>query len=423
MTAGKFHLHGISRNVTALALVSFFADIASEMLYPVIPLFLTTTLGTSPALLGLIEGIAEGVSSGLRWIGGVLSDRSGRRKPFVVAGYGLAAISKPIMGAAAYALGWPLFLLGRACDRLGKTIRSAPRDALIADSTDVRFRGRAFGFHRAMDSLGAVIGPLIALGVLFVWPDLPLASLFLIAIVPGLLSVLVASAAVHEVTQSPRPSKVDDARSPSAFPQRFPASLWRLLLACAIFSLGASTTSFLLLRAKDLGLSFSEVILAYAAFNLVYALGSFPLGHLSDRVGRKKVVAVGWTFHALVYAGLALTHSAAIIWLLLPLYGLYMALTDGVTKAMVTDLVPSTQRASALGWFATVSGLGQLAASVIAGLAWESRIGDADVVTSFAIGAIFPVLAIPILSTVRTHGSIREATDQAQRSAGDSSTC
>lgn len=174
----KFRLHGISRNVAALALVSFFADVASEMLYPVIPLFLTATLGASPALLGLIEGTAEGVSSGLRWIGGVLSDRSGRRKPFVVVGYALAAASKLFMGAAAYALGWPLFLLGRGCDRLGKAVRSAPRDALIADSTEAAVRGRAFGFHRAMDSLGAVIGPLLALGVLFLWPHLPLAFQF-----------------------------------------------------------------------------------------------------------------------------------------------------------------------------------------------------------------------------------------------------
>lgn len=410
MTQARFRLHGIPRNVAALALVSFLADVASEMLYPVIPLFLTTTLGTSPALLGLIEGIAEGVSSGLRWIGGVLSDRSGRRKPFVVVGYGLAALSKPMMGAAAYALGWPLFLLGRACDRLGKTVRSAPRDALIADSTDAAYRGRAFGFHRAMDSFGAVIGPLVALGILFVWPDLPLASLFLIAVVPGLLSVIVASTAVHEVTQPPRPSRADDTSSPASAPRRFPAAFWRLLVACAVFSLGASTTSFLLLRAKELGLSFSQIIFAYAAFNLVYALGSFPLGHLSDRVGRRKVVAIGWSFHALVYAGFALTHSAMIVWVLLPLYGLYMALTDGVTKAMVTDLVPSAQRAGALGWFATVSGLGQLAASVIAGLAWETRLGDAHLVLPFAIGALFPILAIPIL-TIRTRDSSGTATD------------
>lgn len=399
---GKFRLHGISRNVAALALVSFFADVASEMLYPVIPLFLTATLGASPALLGLIEGTAEGVSSGLRWIGGVLSDRSGRRKPFVVVGYALAAASKLFMGAAAYALGWPLFLLGRGCDRLGKAVRSAPRDALIADSTEAAVRGRAFGFHRAMDSLGAVIGPLLALGVLFLWPDLPLAFLFLIAAVPGLLSVIVAATAVREVMEIPRPSSAGDTSTLSGMHRRLPAAFWRLLVACGIFSLGASTTSFLLLRATELGLSFTQVMFAYAAFNLVYALGSLPLGHLSDRVERKKVVAIGWSFHALLYAGLAVTHSTTIIWVLMPLYGLYMALTDGVRKAMVADLVPSHQRAGALGWFATVGGLGQLAASVIGGLFWESRLGAGTVVVPFAIGAVFPILAIPILGTLRT---------------------
>jgi len=203
-------LRGITRNVVMLGLVSFCTDLASEMLYPIIPLFVVGTLGSSPALLGLIEGLAEGISSGLRWIGGAWSDRIGRRKPFIVAGYGLSAFSKPVMGLAGLILGWPLFLLGRCSDRLGKSIRTAARDALIADSTDPAYRGAAFGFHRAFDTCGAVLGPAAALLMLQLWPQVPLMWLFFVAFLPGLGSVLLAAGAVRDIRPQPPASGLPD---------------------------------------------------------------------------------------------------------------------------------------------------------------------------------------------------------------------
>ncbi len=200
-------LRGITRNVVVLGLVSFFTDMATEMLHPIIPLFVVGTLGASPALLGLIEGVAEGISSGLRWVGGILSDRTGRRKPFVVLGYALSALSKPVMGGAALAGGWPVFLFGRSSDRLGKTVRTAARDALIADSTSPPFRGRAFGFHRAVDTAGAVAGPLLALVIVTLWPGVPLAWLFVVAFVPGALSVALAALGVREIARAPAPGE------------------------------------------------------------------------------------------------------------------------------------------------------------------------------------------------------------------------
>src|SRR5581483_1261768 len=201
-------LRGITRNVVVLGFVSFFTDVASEMLYPVIPLFLVSAaLGGTPALLGLIDGLAEGISSGLRWIGGALSDRFGRRKPFVFAGYTLSALSKPLMGAAAYFGGWPIFLVGRCSDRLGKSIRTSARDALIADSTDPQYRGVAFGLHRAMDTCGAILGPLAALVILLIRPNTPLQWLFFIAVVPGLVSSLLVAGTVREIPRPPGEGK------------------------------------------------------------------------------------------------------------------------------------------------------------------------------------------------------------------------
>jgi hypothetical protein len=239
----------IARNVIVLGWVSFFTDLASEMLYPVIPLFLTGTLGLSKDALGLIEGIAEGISTGLRWIGGVLSDWARRRKPFVFCGYGLSALSKPIMGLAAIFGGWPVFLAGRSADRLGKSIRTAARDALIADATEPEHRGLAFGFHRAMDTAGAVLGPLTALVILWLRPETPLAYLFFIALAPGLVSTLFVGLFVKD---SPHEPDFAGARARFRWFQAYPAAFWRLILANAIFSLGNSSDSLIILRATEL---------------------------------------------------------------------------------------------------------------------------------------------------------------------------
>lgn len=412
-------LRGITRNVVMLGLVSFFTDLSSEMLYPIIPLFIVGSLGASPALLGLIEGLAEGISSGLRWIGGIWSDRSGRRKPFVISGYAFSALSKPIMGLAAYALGWPLFLIGRCGDRFGKALRTAARDALIADSTDPAHRGAAFGFHRGADTCGAVLGPLIALGILTVRPDLPLAWFFFIALLPGAASVLIALLGVREIRLDPTSGAGDgesDAKNmkdtlsagasnsilveavrAEARPP-LPRSFWIVLAAFAVFSLGNSSDSFLILRSKELGLSFRQVLLAFMLFNAVYVVAALPLGKLSDRIGRIPVIVAGWLGYAGVYLGFAYFQSTAAPWALLAFYGLYQALTEGVMKALVTDVVPRDRRAGAIGLMAAVGGIGQLAASVLAGLLWHYRILDETLMLPFVLGAGCALAAIPIVA-------------------------
>ena len=389
-------IRGITRNVVVLGWVSFFTDLASEMLYPVMPLFLVGTLGASPALLGLIDGIAEGGSSVLRWLAGALSDRFRRRKPFVTAGYTLSALSKPLMGFAATIGGWPLFLLGRSTDRLGKSIRTSSRDALIADSTDPLYRGVAFGLHRAMDTCGAVAGPLLALLIVTFKPDLPLQWLFFIALAPGLLSSLLAAIAIRDIAHPPHP----DAKPPPIL-QRFPAPLWRLIAAAFLFSLGNSSDSFLILRSKELGLTFAHVILAFAIYNAVYALGALPLGRLSDRIGRKPMLIAGWLVYAAVYLGFSLASSSAAPWFLFAAYGLYQALSEGVTKAFIADVVPRHQRAGAIGLFYTVTGMGQLIASLLAGWLWNARLLQGRVMPALLIGALFAILAAPLIATVR----------------------
>lgn len=407
----------LSRNVVVLGWVSFFTDVASEMLYPVMPLFLIGSLGASTALLGTIDGIAEGISSGLRWIGGALSDRLRKRKVFVALGYGLSAISKPIIGLSQLLLGWPLFLAGRCTDRLGKSIRTASRDALIADSTDEEHRGAAFGFHRAMDSAGATLGPLLTLALLWSWvgrdvvfgshlqamtqrgadvvAKFPLQTLFYFAIIPGLLSVALVIMGVKEIA----PTKAGSGKAPKML-QAYPRPFWMLVVANAVFSFGNSSDSFLILRSGEMGLSFGSILLVYAMYNAIFASASMPFGDLSDRIGRRRVLAAGWFIYVIVYVGFACWNSSIGPWPLLAVYGLYQALTDGVSKAWITDLVPSNQRAGAIGLFMTVNGIGQLAGSAMAGALWHVRPAHGAVVLPLLINAACVVAAIPLLGLV-----------------------
>ena len=390
-------LQGITRNVIVLGWVSLLTDLASEMLYPVIPLFVTGILGASPAVLGLIEGVAEGGSTVLRWVTGALSDRFRRRKPFVVGGYALSAVSKPVMGLAAYALGWPLLLAGRIADRLGKSVRTSARDALIADSTDPAHRGVAFGLHRAMDTTGAVLGPLLALAAVMLWRSLPLQYLFFLALVPGLLSAALALAAIRDIPHEPQPG---GGKSPSLW-QHFPGAFWRLILAAGVFSLGNSSDSFLILRSKELGLSLRQVVLAFALYNATYVVGATPFGRLSDRIGRKPLIVAGWAVYAVVYAGFGVARSHLAPWFLLATYGVYQALSEGVTKALVSDVVPAHQRAGAIGLFYTVAGLGQLLASLLAGRLWSVRLAGGRILAPFAIGAACAAAGAVLIALAR----------------------
>ncbi len=366
-----------------LGLVSLFTDASTEMIYPLVPLFLTGTLGAPPAIVGLIEGLAEATASLLKGVSGWLSDRFGRRKPLVIAGYSLAAATKPLMALAA---GWPLVLAARVLDRFGKGLRGTPRDALIADSSDPAVRGRAFGFHRAADQTGAVIGPLAALPLLALFHH-NYRALFVAAFIPAALGV-----AVLAVVRETGPGR-GGTRSPVAAPRFRLAdtnpAFRRFLLVMLLFTLGNSSDMFLMLRARMLGLTDAQVMLAFAAFNLTYVLASYPAGVLSDRIGRRRVLVAGLVVFALVYAGFGLAGGTAWIWVLFPAYGIYQGLTDGASRAFVADLVAPEVRATALGLYATATGIATFPASAIAGLLWQ-RVAPA---AAFFYGAVMAAVA------------------------------
>ena len=346
-----------------LGLVSLFADISSEMAYPLVPLFLTSTLGAPVVAVGVIEGIAESAASLLKLVFGWFSDRIRRRVPFTFAGYALAAVAKP---ALALAYHWPTVLFVRFLDRSGKGIRTAPRDALIADSADAGSRGRAFGLHRAMDTSGAIIGPLTALGLLAWFGQHNYRPIFLIAGIPGLISVLLIFA-VREVRHVPREGSLPPLLSLRGYDRRFLIFLAVTLL----FAFGNSSDAFLVLRSQDLGLGATSIVLAYVLYNVAYAALSLPAGIHSDRIGRKPVLVAGFAIFAAVYGGFALATDAWAVWPLFIVYGAYIAFTEGVGKAYVADLVPAERRGTAMGLYNACIGVMLLLSSVIGGGLWD----------------------------------------------------
>ena len=369
----------LPRNVRALSWVSFANDAASELAYPIVPLFLTVTLGAPVAAVGLIEGVAEGIAVGLRGLSGWLSDRWGeRRLPWVGTGYGSSAAGRVLL-AAAPAWGWVLG--GRVVDRLGKGARTAPRDALIRDSTPAPLLGAAFGYHRALDTAGAVVGPLAAVALLAA--GLSFRSVLWVAVGPGFVALLLLRA-VREAPRSGTDTAVEVERMP------LPRSFWLVLATWVVFSLGNSSDVFLLLRAKELGLGTTMVVLAYALYNVVYAGLSWPLGALSDRRRRELVLGGGLLVFGLVYLGFALAPGAWAVWPLLAVYGSYVAATDGVARAWVADQVPGRAIGTAYGIFSAASGGALLLASVAAGLLW-SHVSPA---APFVLGASAAGLAL-----------------------------
>ncbi len=354
-------MRGITRNVLVLGLVSLLTDVSSEMIYPLLPLFLTVVLGAGPAFLGAIEGVAESTAALLKLASGVVSDRVRRRKPLVLAGYGLSALARPLVALAAT----PAFVLGvRFCDRIGKGVRTSPRDALIADSVAPELRGRAYGFHRSMDHAGALLGPLVAAGLLG-WFAFDLRTVFWCAAVPGLLAVLLIAGGVREVPRPPAPARSAAKLSPPHGPLR------AYLLILLLFTLGNSSDAFLLLRAGELGVTPARLPLLWAFFHLVKMGSVFPFGALSDRIGRRGVIVAGWGVYAAAYLGFALATSELHIWLLFAGYGLFYGLTEGAEKAMVADLAIPSERGAAFGWFNAAIGLGALPASLLFGALWQ----------------------------------------------------
>ncbi|MCK4404117.1 MAG: MFS transporter [candidate division Zixibacteria bacterium] len=374
----------IPKNVLVLGLVSFLTDASSDMIYPVLPLFLSDVLGSSVLFIGLIEGVAESTASILKIFSGWLSDKLGKRKFLVGLGYGLSSLGKPALSVVT--AGWHVLLL-RFADRFGKGVRTSPRDALIADSAPEERRGLSYGFHRAMDSAGAVVGPLLAF--LF----LPLVNenyriLFLIASVPAILAVLILILFVKE--RKRLKEKITRLAKPGL--SRFDPKFKVFILGATIFTLGNSSDAFLFLRAKDLNIDLVYIPILWLVLNLVYALVASPAGALSDRIGRKNLIVSGLLIYTLVYLGFAFATRSIHVWILFGIYGLYYGLANGVMRAYVADLVGEEKRATAFGVYHGAVGLTALPASLIFGWLWQS----AGVSVAFGFGAALALLALLI---------------------------
>ena len=370
----------LGRNVLALSAVSLLTDVASEMTYPLLPVFLATVLGASATSVGVIEGAAESTAALLKLASGWWSDRVSRRKPLVLLGYAIASLIRPLIGVAQSV---SQVLAIRVTDRVGKGIRTSPRDALIADSVDPAIRGRAFGFHRASDHAGAVIGPLLAFAILR-WSRLDLRTVFLLTAIPGALAVLTLLFGVREVPREMQAQgPAADLRVPLG--RRF----WAYLGVLLLFTLGNSTDAFLLLRAGQLGVAPALVPILWAMLHVVKSASSTPGGALSDRLGRKPLIVAGWLVYAAVYFAFGRAWATWQIWALFAVYGLYFGLTEGVEKALVADLVPADRRGAAFGWYNLAIGLAALPASLLFGALWD-RWGSA---TAFDFGALLALTA------------------------------
>ena len=383
---------GIPRPVWVLGFVSFFADLSSELVYPIIPIFLTVTLGAPATAVGITEGVAEATANLTRLVSGRWSDRANARKPFVVAGYTLAAAGKLVLCVAP---AWGFAVAGRALDRFGKGIRTAPRDALLADFTTPENRGRLFGFHRSFDSLGAVGGPLLGLLFLALAGD-HLRWAIALAVVPGVIAVFVLRWLPER-----RPDH-GEAASTVGF-RSLPRAYWLFLGVSMVFMAGNSSDAFLILRAKDIGLGTTLVVLAYVVYNTIYTAGAYPVGALSDAVPRPALLLAGYLVFAAVYLGFAGSEADWAVWPLFGAYGLYIAATDGVAKAFIADLAPSSLRSSALGVFQGVTGLMALAASITAGVLWDTVSPRAP----FYLGAACAAAGAALLAAMLATGALR----------------
>ncbi len=374
----------LTRNVRVLSAVSFLQDTASELLYPLLPIYLTTVLGAPPAVVGAIEGAAEGAASVTKLAVGPLGDRFAKR-PLIATGYGMAALGKVIVAAAG---AWPGVLTGRVVDRLGKGLRGAPRDALLVEGIDSASRGRVFGFHRTMDTFGAVIGPLLGLAG-YELLDHRIPPLLWVAIVPAVLSVLLIGLVSEKPRTGPRPARQPIFAGVRELPGRF----WRVTAVVVGFGLVNFPDALLLLRLNEIGFDVVAVILAYVTYNLVYALGSYPAGVLADRLPRSTVFGIGLVFFAIGYIGLGLTRDHLTAWLLIGVYGVFTACTDGVGKAWISSLVGSGQQSTAQGVFQGGSGLAILFAGLWAGLLWGAD-GRLPLLVSGSVGAVFAMVLI-----------------------------
>ena len=387
----------LPRGVVLLGIVSFLNDTASESIYPLLPTFIATTIGAGPAFIGVLEGLADSIASILKLVVGIWSDRTGKREPFVNAGYALAAFSRPWLGFCTQA--WQIFLI-RFTDRSGKGLRSAPRDAWLASFTPISERGRVFGFHRAMDNAGSVAGPLLASAFLMAWPH-QYRQLFLFSAIPGIFALALSIYAArkypaNQLQQTPSTQHLDLWNSLS----HLNTKQRRFFIALALFTLGNSTDAFILLKLSQSGLETAWLPIAWALLHFIKSTSNLIFGNLSDRFGSKPLILLGWVLFALVYVTLGYTHSLAITLAAFFTYGIYYGLTESPEKAWVSKLAYSHQSGTLsgtlFGIYHLVTGLGSLPASVIFGLMWQ-QFGAA---AAFNMGATFAIMAVLVLLQV-----------------------
>ena len=373
----------ISKQVFILGMVSLFTDIASEMLYPVTPIFLTTVLGSSMALVGVIEGIAEVTAGLLKGYFGNLSDKVGKRSIFVMIGYGISALSKPLPGIFQNI---PVVLTSRVSDRIGKGIRTAPRDALLASYSDGN-SGAVFGFHRGMDTLGAAIGPVVALILLNFYPN-NFQLIFLIAFIPS----VIALSFTFLVKDKQVTSKIKSRKNYLEFWKSAPEQYKKVLILISVFSLVNSSDVFLILKSQNITKSSSLAIFGYVFYNLIYAAASYPLGGLSDKLGKQKIFTFGLIIFSVVYFGFALVDDINFIWILFALYGIYAAATEGVSKAWISDLIPDEQRGSAIGLLTMLTSFSVMIGSFLTGILWDHFGSSVPFLISAIISLVISVL-------------------------------
>lgn len=372
---------GLRKNVFFAGLVSFFMDVSSEMIYPLMPLFLANVLGINKSLIGLIEGLAEATASLLKVFSGWLSDRIGQRRNLMIAGYAISTLSRPIFALAGF---WQQVLAARFIDRLGKGIRTAPRDAIIAESTEPTHLARAFSFHRSMDTMGAVVGPAIAM-LLLQLHNGNYQMVFWLSMVPGVMAV----ATIILFIRDKKKASFTTAERPKLTLRHFNWRMKFFVLITTIFALGNSSDAFLILRAEQVGVAPVVIPAVYLVFNLIYSLSAIPAGIAADRFGKKPLILLGFILFALLYYGFAVAGTPASIWVLFGFYGLFMGLTEGIQKGFLATIIPPDFKATAFGVHATAVGLATLPASVIGGLLWD-RVSPA---ATFYFGAATATVA------------------------------
>jgi len=368
--------------------VSLLTDTSSEMIYPLLPLFLSGVLGAGALALGVIEGVAESTASLLKVYSGIRTDRSRRRKPLIVAGYGVAGLARPLIGLAT---AWPFVLGLRFVDRIGKGLRTSPRDALIADTTAPEYRGKAYGFHRSMDHAGAVAGPLAAAGLLLL-PGMSLRHVFLLAAIPAAAAMIIIFGWVREPARSPAES-VSQPPGLRAQWQHLGSDFRGLLLALLVFTLGNSTDAFLLLGLSQSGVPAAWVAVLWSLHSVIKMVSTYLGGLLTDRFGSRRMILGGWAVYALVYLAFGLAGAMTTRIALFMVYGIYFGLTEPAEKAWVASLVPSHLRGTAFGYYHGVIGLGALPASLLFGLLWQLQ----GAAVAFTTGAGLAVAACLLL--------------------------